>query len=86
VRRAGLLDARDTERLAHDLGHGVSDGDARRPLRDRTEHPDDVDVLVRLLVDALQTCLSRDRDKRRAVELRVGDAGQQIRRARTQGR
>ena len=86
VRRARLLDARQAERLAHDLGHRVGDGDARRPFRDRLEHPHDVHVLVRLHVRALESRLAGDRDERRAVELRIGDAGEQVRRAGSERR
>src|SRR2546428_3818741 len=79
VRGAGLLDARETERLAYDLGHGLGDGDAGRPLRDRLEHPDDVDVLVRLLVVTLEAGLTGDPVERRAIQLRVGDTGEEVR-------
>ena len=54
----------------------------RVPLRDRLEHRDDVDVLVGLLVHALEVALAGQRDERRAVEERVGDAGDEVGRAR----
>ena len=76
VRRAGLLQACQPERLPHHLGGRFGDGDPGAPLRDRPEHPDDIEVLVRFLVRALEPCLSGYRDERRAVELRVRDAGQ----------
>ena len=54
------------------------------PLRDRLEHRDDVDVLVGLLVHPLEVALAGQRDERRAVEQRVGDAGDEVRRARAE--
>ena len=45
---------------------------------------DDVDVLVGLLVHALEVALAGERDERRAVEERVGDRGDEVRRARAQ--
>ena len=54
------------------------------PLRDRPEHVDDVDDLVRLLVERLGRGLAGDRDDRRAIEVRVGDPGQEVRRARAE--
>ena len=86
VRRAGLLDPCETERLPHDLGHRVRDGDARAPLRDGLEHPDDVDVLVRFLMNPLESGLPGDRDQRRAIELGIGHAREQIRRAGSERR
>src|SRR5206468_4110854 len=86
MRRARLLDAREPKCFAHDLGNGLGHRDARAPLRDRREHLDHVDVLMRLEVNTLEPCLSGDGDERRAVELRVGHPGQQVRRAGAQGR
>ena len=86
MRRAGFLEARETERLSHDLGHRVRHGDARRPLRDRLEHPNNVDVLVRFQVHTLEPGLAGDRDERCAVELRIGDAGEEVRRSRAERR
>ena len=60
--------------------------DALVPLRDRLEHPHDVDELVRLLVELVEPGLAGDRDHRRAVEERVGDAGDEVRRAGPEGR
>ena len=56
--------------------------DARVPLRDRLHHLDDVDVLVRLLVHALEVALAGERHERRAVEEGVGDGGDEVHRAR----
>ena len=56
------------------------------PLRDRLEHPRDVDVLVGLLVDLVDAGLPGDRDHRRAVEVGVGDARHEVRRARPERR
>ena len=84
MRGAGLLEPSEAKGLADDLRRRVGDADPRRPLRDRRQHPDHVDVLVGLLVDALEPGLARDRNQRRAIELRVGDAGEQVRRSRTE--
>ena len=86
VGRAGLLERRDPERLADDLGDGLDPLDARVPLRDRLEHPDDVDDLVGLLVELVGARLAGDRDHRRPVEEGVGDAGDEVRRARPERR
>ena len=84
VGRAGLLEGRDPERLADDLGDRLDPLDARVPLRDRREHVDDVDDLVGLLVELVRGRLAGDRDHRGAVEVRVGDAGDEVRRARAE--
>ena len=81
VGRTGLLQGRDAERLADDLGDHRDALDPRVPLGDRTEHVDDVDDLVRLLVELVGGGLAGDGHDRRAVEVGVGDAGQQVRRA-----
>ena len=81
VGRPGLLQHRDAERLAHDLGDRPDAIDPRVPLRDRLEHPHDVDDLVRLLVELARGGLAGDRDHRRPVEVGVGDAGHEVRRA-----
>ena len=82
VGRAGLLEGRDAERLADDLGDRLDPLHARVPFRDRREHVDDVDDLVGLLVELVRGRLAGDRDHRGAVEVRVGDAGDEVRRAR----
>ena len=74
VGRAGLLQLGDAERLADDLGDGVDPLDALVPLGDRLEHPDDVDELVRFLVQLVRPDLAGERDHRRPVEECVGDA------------
>ena len=80
---AGLLGLGDLERLAHDLGDDLA------ALFRRAFHlvigrniDDDVDVLVGLLVHALEVGLAGQRDERRAVEERVGDRGDEVRGAR----
>ena len=78
---AGLLERRDAERLAHDLGDHGDPLDPGVPLRHRPEHVDDVDDLVGLLVELVGGGLAGDGDDRRAVEVGVGDAGQEVRRA-----
>ena len=50
------------------------------PLRHRFEHRDDVDVLMGLLVHALEVGLPGQSDERRAVEEGVGHAGEEVRR------
>ena len=82
----GFSMPRHPERLGDDLGDRARDLDPCRPLRDRLEHPRDVDVLVRLLVDLVDPGLPGERDHRRAVEVGVGDAGDEVRRARPQRR
>jgi hypothetical protein len=64
VGRPGLLGLRDLERLAHDLRDDPRVGQARVPLGHGLEHRDDVDVLMGLLVHALEVALARDRDER----------------------
>ena len=80
VGRAGLLGLRDLERLADDLGDDVRGVQARVPLRHRLHNRDDVDVLVGLLVHALEVALAGQGDERRAVQERVCDAGHEVRR------
>ena len=84
VGRAGLLRLGDLERLAHDLGDDVARVQARVPLRHRLHDRDDVDVLVGLLVHALEVALAGQGDERRAVEEGVGDRGDQVRGARAE--
>ena len=84
VRRARLLGLGDLERLAHDLGDDVHVRQPRVPLRDRPHHAQQVDVLVRLLVHALEVALAGQRDQRRAVEVGVRDRGHQVQRARAE--
>jgi hypothetical protein len=79
-----LLGLGDLERLADDLRDDLRRVDARVPLRDRPHDLDQVDVLVRLLVHALQIRLAGERHERRAVEERVGHGGDEVRRARPQ--
>ena len=84
VRRPGLLQRRDPEGLAHDLGDELGLPDARVPLRDGLEHPHDVDDLVRLLVELGGRGLPGDRDHRRAVQECVRHARDEVRRAGTE--
>ena len=86
VGRTRLLELGDPERLADDLRDRARLLDPLVPLRDRLQHPHDVDELVRLLVELVETGLAGDRDHRRAVEEGVGDAGDEVRRARPEGR
>ena len=82
VRRAGLLALGEGEGLAHRLGDDLRVVDAGVPLRHRLHHPDDVDVLVALLVHLREAGLPREGDHRRAVEVGVGEAGDEVGRAR----
>ena len=84
VGRPGPLGLGQLEGLPDDLGDGLGSLDARVPLCDRAEHVDDVDVLVALLVDQVEAHLAGDRDHRGVVEVRVGDAGDQVGRPRAQ--
>jgi hypothetical protein len=84
VRRAGLGRLGDLERLADDLGDDLGARDARVPLRDRAQHLDEVDELMGLLVHPFQRPLSGERDERRAVQIRVGDGGDEVQRAGTE--
>ena len=79
---AGLLGLGQLERLAHDLGDVVRMVERLRPLGDRPVHGDRIHVLVALLVEALGIGLAEDADQRRAVHVGVGDASDQVGRAR----
>ena len=80
-----LLGLGDLERLAHDLGNDLGAGDACVPLHDRAQDADQVDVLVGLLVHALEVGLPGQRDERRAIKGRVGHGGDQVGRAGAEG-
>ena len=86
VRGARLLERRRPEGLAHDLGERLDPVDARVPLRDRPHHLDDVDDLVGLLVELERGRLTGDRDHRRAIQVRIRDAGHEVRRAGSERR
>jgi hypothetical protein len=73
-----LFELGDTERLADDLRNRLDALDARIPLGHGIEHPDDVDDLVRFLVELVGTGLAGQRDERRAIEVGVGDAGHEV--------
>src|SRR5439155_21740172 len=73
-----LLLLRALERLPYGLRDHRARLDPRVPLRERPEDVDDVDVLVRLLVEQVPRKLARDRDDGRAVEVRIGDPGDEI--------
>ena len=61
-------------------------GDLRLPFRHRFEHGHDIDKLVGLLVHAVQSGLTGERDKRRMIHVGVGHTRQQIGRAGPEGR
>ena len=79
VGRPRPLEAGHAERGPEHLRCRVGQLDPRAPLHDGREHPEDVDVLMRPLVDPLEPGLAGDRDERRAVERGVRDAGEQVR-------
>ena len=80
VGRPRLLPLGHRERLAHRLGDDRRVVDARVPLRHRLHHPDDVDVLVALLVHLGEAGLAGQRHHRRPVEVCVGEPGHEVRR------
>ena len=59
--------------------------DLRRVLGDRIEHADQIKDLVALLVQSGRGALAGDRHDRRAIHVRVGDAGDEVRRPGPQG-
>ena len=71
----------DLEGLAHDLGDDRRVRQPRVPLGDRAHHAQQVDVLVRLLVHALEVALAGEGHERRAVEVGVGHRGDEVQRA-----
>ena len=81
---ARLLPLGDRECLAHRLGDDLRVVDAGVPLRHRLHHPHDVDVLVALLVHLGEAGLPGQRHHRRAVEEGVGEAGDEVGRARAE--
>ncbi len=81
MRGAGLLAFGDVEGLAHHLRDDRRVRQPGVPLGDRAHHPQQVHVLVRLLVHALQVSLPRERHERRAVEERVRHRGREVQRA-----
>src|SRR5256712_13376181 len=69
VGRARLLEPGEPERLADDLRRRLGHVEAGRSPRDGAEPLNDVEVLVRLFVPALEPRLTGDRDERPAVQL-----------------
>ena len=86
VARPGLLLLGDLERLPHHLGDDLARLDLGVPLREGPERLHDVDVLVGLLVEEAAGELARDRHHGRPVEVRVGQARGEVRRAGPEGR
>ena len=70
------------------LGHGrrVRGVHPSLPLRDRREERPQVELLVRNELEAVDRQLAGERDDRRAIEVRVRDAGHEVGRARPEGR
>jgi hypothetical protein len=84
VRGAGLLALGNLERLAHHLGNDVRVLHAGVPLRDRAHHALQIDVLMRLLVHALEVALAGECDERSAVEVSVRYRCHEVEGARTE--
>lgn len=68
-----LLGLGHLEGLANDLGYDLGAGYACVPLDDGAKDPEEIDVLVGLLVHTLEVGLAGQGDERRAIEERVGD-------------
>src|SRR5438445_13805993 len=83
---SGLLGLGQLEGLADHLGDNPGGFHARLPFGERPQVLDDVDALVSFLVDSIAAGLPGDRDQGRAVEVRVGDAGREVRCAWPEGR
>ena len=79
-----LLQRRRAKGLADDLGDRRDLLHTSVPFRHGRQHPDDVDDLVRPLVQLLRACLTRDGDQRRVVEVGVRDARHEVGRAWSQ--
>jgi hypothetical protein len=80
VGRARLLALGQLERLADDLGDDRRVRQPGVPLGDRPHDAHQVDVLVRLLVHALEVALAGEGHERRPVEERVRHPGDQVER------
>jgi hypothetical protein len=85
VGRAGLLRLGQLEGLANDLRDDGRIGEARVPLRDGTHHAEQVDVLMGLLVHALEITLSGERHEGSAIEKGVGHRRGEVQRTRAEG-
>ena len=85
-RRARPFGRRLLERLADHLRRRRRQRDHVAPLGDGPVQRDQVDELVRLLVDPAQPGLRGDGHERMRVELRVRDPEHQVDRARAEGR
>ena len=79
VRRPRLLEACHPEGLSHDLWDRREALDAGIPLGHGSEHVDDIDDLVGLLVEVLRARLAGDRDDRRPIEIGIRDPRQEVR-------
>ena len=86
VARPGLLLLGDLERLPDDLGDDLGGLDLGVPLREGPERLHDVHVLVGLLVEEAAGQLAGDGHDGRPVEVRVGQARGEVRRAGPEGR
>ncbi len=82
IDRTWALGLRQLERLPDHFRSRLSGGDESGPFRDRCEHGDQIDTLVRFLVAPVHADLRRKGDERRRVRRGVGDARQQVDRTR----
>jgi len=81
-----LLRLGHLERLPHRLRHNLRADELRVPLHRRSEERDQVEVLMRLLMEPLGPCLRSDRHQRCPVHVGVGDTCEEIRRTWAEGR
>ena len=86
VHRAGPLGLGQLEGIAHYRGDRARVGDGDGLLGDRPHEAHDVDELKARLPVVPEGLLPRDGHERRANELGMGNAGDEVRRARAQGR
>ena len=78
IDRTWALGLRQFERLPDHFRSSLLSGDEGGPFRDRCEHGDQIDALVRFLVAPVHADLRRKGDERRRVRRGVGDSRQQI--------
>src|SRR5450759_431318 len=83
---AGPAGSRETEGLAHGAGKLLRLEDEPVVFRDGRRHAEDVGLLEAVAAEERHRDLGRDRHDRRGVEPRVGEARDEVRRARARGR
>ena len=82
--RARFLLLRVLEGIADDFVDRISADNLAAALRHRLEQRHEVEILVRRDVHALRADLARDADERRAIHIRIGDARDEVCRARAE--